>query len=186
MLRKLALVTILCLMAFPVLAEEDKADKPQTETGPVIADFGPVYPVEKPDFKTPTGTDYRAVFDVGAAPSAPNAKNAKIETLARFLNMHARAGVARENMHLALVLHGSAGRAALRNAAYRERFGVDNPDLELLEALDKAGVEIYLCGQTAAYRGFAKKTLRPEVKLALSAMTVLVSLQGEGYALIAF
>ena len=56
----------------------------------------------------------------------------------------------------------------------------------LLAALDEAGVEIYLCGQTAVHRGLPPDELAPQVQLALSAMTVLVTLQAEGYALIAF
>lgn len=159
---------------------------PRAVTGPVISAFGPVYPIAEPGFPARPDHVYRVVFDVGDTPAAANARNAKIETVARFLNLHARAGVPPENMQLALVLHGAAGRATLQNAPYRERFGVDNPDLALLEALHEAGVEIYLCGQTAAHRGLATEELAPPVELALSAMTVLATLQNEGFALIAF
>lgn len=166
-------------------AKLSKAPTASTTKGPVINSFGPVFPVNDPDFPTRVDTVHRAVFDVGAAP-ANDVVNSKIETLARFLNMHAQAGVESQKMKLALVLHGEAGRAALTNDAYRERHGVDNPDLPLLQALHESGAEIYLCGQTAAYRGFSKAELAKPVDLALSAMTVLVSLQSEGYALIAF
>jgi len=47
-------------------------------------------------------------------------------------------------------------------------------------------VVIYLCGQTAAYRGFAAEELSPVVTMALSAMTAHVRLQSEGYTLIPF
>ncbi len=50
------------------------------------------------------------------------------------------------------------------------------PDLPLIEALAAVGVEVYLCGQSAAHRGFARDDLAPDVRLALSAMTVLVAL----------
>ena len=166
-------------------AQESSSERQHPTKGPVTGSFGPVYQVDEPDFPTRTDVTYQAVFDVGAVPRE-GAVNPKIETLARFLNMHAQAGVKREDMRLALVLHGAAGRAALGNAAYRERFGTDNPDLPLLVALHETGVRIYLCGQTAAYRGFARDEMAEPVELALSAMTVLVTLQSEGYALIAF
>jgi intracellular sulfur oxidation DsrE/DsrF family protein len=157
-----------------------------TKAGPVIDAFGAVYPVPDPDFATPTGDIYRVVFEVGQTAEAPDAANMRINTLARFLNMHAQAGVPLERMELALVLHGPAGKDALANAAYRARFGTENPNLELLTALDEAGVQIYLCGQTAAARGLPRDELARPVQMALSAMTVLVALQATGYQLIAF
>ncbi len=155
-------------------------------TGPVIEDFGPVFDVPSLDMPASPESVYRVVFDVAAAADKPEQVNRYIETLARFLNMHARAGVPRENLQLALVVHGPAGKDLLDAAAYRKRFGVDNPNAPLLEALAAAGVRIYLCGQTAMSRGLPKEELAPPVKMALSAMTALVALQDEGYRLIAF
>lgn len=153
----------------------------QVQSGPVIQRFGAVYPVAQPDLETPTDLEYRVAFDVSQSPEDPGTINPRIDTLARFLNMHARAGVPLANMTLALVLHGAAGKDALHHAAYRARFGVDNPNLELLQALREAGVRIFLCGQTASHRGYPKDDLAPTVQLALSAMTVFAVLQSEGY-----
>lgn len=158
----------------------------QATTGPVIDGFGAVYDVSAVEFEPPAHHEYRAVFDVGVGEDDPAMVNRRIETLARFLNMHGRSGVPLEAMKLAIVLHGTAGVNALQHAEYRERFGVDNPNLPLLAALDEAGVEIYLCGQTAMHRGLPPDRLAPQVRMALSAMTVLVALQADGYALIAF
>ena len=112
--------------------------------------------------------------------------NARFETLARYLNMHARAGVPRENMKLALVVHGGASWEVVGNEAYRARFGTDNPNLPLLEALDAFGVELLICGQSQSSRGIRKEDLAAPVGQALSAMTALVELQARGYQLIAF
>jgi len=155
-------------------------------TGPVIEKYGPVYDVVRPDFQTPTGIDYRAVFDVAPSPEAANDVNPRIESVARFLNMQARAGVPQEKMHLALVVHGAAGKDMLSSPAYKTRFGVDNPNEPLLAALRASGVRVILCGQTAAHKGFGRDELAPGVELALSAMTALVALQSEGYQLISF
>jgi intracellular sulfur oxidation DsrE/DsrF family protein len=154
--------------------------------GPVIEDYGPVFDVPRPDFATPRDRDYRVVFEVSAAPKEPDALAPAIVTVARFLNMHARAGVPTDRLHAALVLHGNAGKYALQNEAYRKRFGADNPNLDLIAQLQKAGARVILCGQTAASRGFPKEDLTPSVELALSAMTALVTLQQDGYALIPF
>ncbi len=155
-------------------------------SGPVIGGFGAVYAVPDVDYPTPADHVYRVVFDVSGSPETPDQLNASINTLARFLNMHAQAGVLPENLLLALVLHGGAGKDALHHDAYRKRFGTENPNLALLVALQQAGVRIYLCGQTASHRGYPKKDLAAPVQLALSAMTALVTLQAEGYELVAF
>ena len=172
----------LATAAAPLVAEE----APSASRGPLIERFGPVYEVAEPGFATPRQLDYKAVFDVGPSPEDPATLNPRIESLARFLNMHARAGVKPANMHLALVLHGPAGKDALSSPAYKLRFGVDNPNAALLEALRAQGVEIILCGQTAVHKGFRPEEIAPSVATSLSAMTALVALQAQGYGLIAF
>jgi len=177
--------TLLLLQLLPVTALRGQALGP-SRTGPAIADFGPVYTVDAPEFVTDTEATYRVVFEVSQGAEDPGAVNARIETVARFLNMHAQAGVPRENMKLALVLHGSAGKDALGHEGYRKRFGVDNPNAALLLALSEYGVRVILCGQTQMHRGLERSELAPHVDVALSAMTALVSLTSEGYQLISF
>jgi intracellular sulfur oxidation DsrE/DsrF family protein len=68
---------------------------------------------------------------------------------------------------------------------YRARFGIENPNAPLLEALSEYGVRVILCGQTQMHRGLERAELAPHVEVALSAMTALVSLTSEGYRLLA-
>ena len=156
------------------------------EAGPVIAPWGAVFDMEDLDFETPTDRRYRVVFDIASAPAQDDGLNAQINTVARFLNMHARAGVPVENMEVAVVLHGGAGKYVLNSEAYEARYNASHTNLPLMKALNEAGVQFYICGQTAVNRGFAPEDRTPVVKVALSAMTALLSLQQEGYQLIAF
>ena len=153
-------------------------------TGPLIEDFGPVYAVPGAVLGPPDTGLMRVVFDVVDAPEDPAVSNARIVSAARFLNMHARAGLPGERMSVALVLHGDAGRAALKDDAYWDRFDTVNPDRALLARLRAAGAAIYLCGQTAGFRGYDSDQILPSVDLALSAMTALVRLQDDGYRLV--
>jgi intracellular sulfur oxidation DsrE/DsrF family protein len=155
--------------------------------GPVIEAFGAVFDVPEIDWETPD-VEYRAVFDVRDPAEAPGERNRGIETVARYLNMHAREGVPPEKLHAVLVLHGGAAKGALSDDSYRERYGTANPDRELIGALIDAGAEVVLCGQSASAmsRGFPAADLAPGVRLALSAMTALVAYQQQGYSLIAF
>ncbi|MDH3733369.1 MAG: DsrE family protein [Gemmatimonadota bacterium] len=149
--------------------------------GPVIHSAGPVFEVPNPDVETPPEMQYRIAWEMVDPAPSPDQLNVHLVTAARFLNMHARAGVPVENLHLALVVHGQAGKAMLDDIGYREKEGVDNPNKELIRELHDAGVRIILCGQTAAARDLPRDRLLPEVEVALSAMTALLVLQDEGF-----
>ena len=177
MTHRVALVGFLLLAAAPLLAEE-------SSTGPLIEGYGPTYPINDRDVPLPEGVSYKAVFDLAAYPGEVTAVNVHLESVARFLNMHARNGVPIENMDLAMVVHGSAVKNLLGHDAYEARYKVDNPNLELLTLLRDAGVRIYVCGQSMSFGGVVKIEFTDGVQVALSAMTMLTILQSDGYALL--
>lgn len=155
-------------------------------TGPVIEHYGPVYPVPAGSYNLAPGTSYRVSTDVGSGSHQPGKVNRSIESMARFLNMHARNGIEPENLQVAVVLHGASAQATLNNEAHARLIGGNNPSAALVEALGAKGVRFYLCGQTAAHYGYGVEDLLPEVTMAVSAMTAHVRLQSEGYTLIPF
>lgn len=113
-------------------------------------------------------------------------RNPYIESVARYLNMHAQAGVPAEHLHAVLVVHNVASSDLLTDQMYRERFGYDNPNSGMLRALMDAGVEVILCGQSSLSRNIPIEHTVPGVKLALSAMTALIQYQDQGYRLIKY
>ena len=72
------------------------------------------------------------------------------------------------------------------DVVYKEKYGVSNPNLKLINQLTDAGVAVIICGQTAAYRNMDRKDVNPNVKFALSAMTALLQFQNDGYRFIKF
>lgn len=156
------------------------------EKGPVIKNFGPVYKVDRIDFEVDTSQVYKVVFDVDRTFDNQEKPNPLIETAVRFLNLHIQNGFKKENLHVAIVIHCQASRDILSNKAYKEKFQLNNPNADLLTALHKAGIKIFLCGQTAAHQSIAKEDTLPEVQFALSAMTALTELQNNNYRLIKF
>jgi len=155
-------------------------------TGPVIESYGPVFEVPGASWNLDKDTHYRVSMDVSATADTPIALNRHIESAARFLNMHARNGIDPANIAFAIVVHGPAGKDLLKDAAYESRYMTPNPNTALLKSLHDAGVKVYLCGQSAAFRGFAADEINPSVTMAVSAMTAHVRLQSEGYTLIPF
>lgn len=178
-----AILTLLLATASAAAAEAQASAR---RAGPLVPSFGEVYEIPGPDFPTPADRPLRAVWEVAQRAPAPDQVSPSLNSAARFLNMHAQAGVPRERLAGALVVHGPAGHDLLDDAAYRERFGVANPNLPLLRELREAGVRVILCGQTALSRDIPRDRLAPGVEVALSAMTALIVLQEDGYRLIPF
>lgn len=152
--------------------------------GPVIAGFGPVADMPSSAFNLVPGVKYRLIFDAAYGDKNTHELNRRLESAARFINMHARAGIDPKDLEIEIVTHGGTTWDVLSDAAYRKRFGRDNPNSGLLEALGKAGVSIRQCGQSLAFHGLAAEDLAPQVSVAVSAMTVLVRRQAEGWALL--
>lgn len=177
------LLPTIALVLAPLGTARAAEDGPARSTGPVFERWGAVYDDVVPDY-VPPAEAYRVIFDVWQGPEEADATNPRLEGVARFLNMHARAGVDPEAMRLAVVLHGSAGRAVLRDDAYRTRFETANPDRELLEALAAKGVRFLICGQSAMYRGYRKAEMLAPVQVSLSASSAIMGLQAEGYHLL--
>jgi len=156
------------------------------KAGPIITGFGEVWAIGNPDFELDKNKELKAVFDIMNSPKDHDQINTTIETAARFLNMHSQSGVPADQLKIALVVHNKASKDIITNEAYKKRYGTDNPNYKLVQALLNAGGQIIFCGQSSISRGFPKKELINGVQLSLSAMTALIQLQNEDYRLIKF
>ncbi len=167
-------------LSSPLFSQEER------KSGPIIKDFGKVWEVNDPDFKLEKNGELKVVFDIMYSPDSHKELNRTIETAARFLNMHAQNGMASDQLKVALVVHHSASKDIMSNVAYRQLYGVDNPNFELIKSLLEADTQIIFCGQSSKSRKIPKDDLIENVQLALSAMTALIQLQNAGYSLIKF
>ena len=79
----------------------------QFAAGSVIKNYGKHAKVQQ-DLNFDKSALFKVAFDVSEQGKVGEV-NRKIETLARFINMHVANGVPAENIHLALVVHGKAG-----------------------------------------------------------------------------
>ena len=173
------------LMALTALAASSAAlaqtpDASRFGYGPVFDDQGPHASIDA-DVVIPEGTVFKHSFD--GSERAEDGQNRTLISAARFLNMHAAAGIPRENIQLAVVIHGQAAQDLLTAEAYAARFdGAANPNAPLIATLTGEGVRIILCGQSAAGLGLDETAdLLPGVEVALSAMTAHALLQQDGY-----
>jgi intracellular sulfur oxidation DsrE/DsrF family protein len=171
-------------LSFVMLTVFASAAAGQATTGPIVNAGGPTYSVANPTFETPMDRLYKAVFELRAPAGSPDRTNQNLNTMARYLNMHARAGVPREHVRVAGVVHGGASLELLKDEYYQAAHGVDNPNKDLIAEIIAGGGQVILCGQTAGSRGIDAGQLLPGVQLALSAMTAMTVLQQDGYQVI--
>jgi intracellular sulfur oxidation DsrE/DsrF family protein len=166
-MRSLLLLPILSVL--PAIAQ---ADFRSFTTGPVIEDYGPVAELDV-TVTLPQDVEFRHTFDV-AQRAEDGELNRTLVSAARFINMHARAGVDADRIKVAVVVHGKAVHDVSREAA---------GGAGLVAALIDHGVRIIVCGQSAAYYDVKSDDLLPGVEMALSAMTAHALLQQQGYTL---
>jgi intracellular sulfur oxidation DsrE/DsrF family protein len=177
---------LLILLLFFIQVNLSFGQTNEPTTGPVFDNIGPVFSIENLDLLPDPAQDLKAVFDIDSKQTDASKINYIIASLHRYYNMHVRYGVPKEKIHLALVLHGGSTKDALSSEVYNEKYKVDNPNEKLIKSLSEIGVDIFICGQSMSYSGYAKADLLPEVKVALSAMSVLTVYQMNNYSLIKF
>ena len=147
---------------------------------PQIAHYGGV--VQVPDAAEPPRRGAKIVFDI-VSDNKPDELNKGLESVARYLNLNAAAGLQPGDAKLAVVLHGAATRAALDDPGYARATGAaENPNLALIRAIKECGAEVFVCGQSLARNGFARAEVAGDVVVAVSAMTVNANKQQDGYS----
>lgn len=150
---------------------------------PQVQRFGGI--VRVPAAAEPPRRGAKVVFDI-TADGKSGELNKGLESVARYLNLNADAGLKRADARLALVLHGAATKVALSDIGYAKHTDQSkNPNLELILALKACGVEVYVCGQSLARHSFSLAEVADNVTVAASAMTVNANKQQDGYAYIA-
>jgi intracellular sulfur oxidation DsrE/DsrF family protein len=101
------------------------------------------------------------------------------------VNLLAIDGVKPSPGDIVAIVHGPATPSILQNAAYgRKAGGKPNPNLELLTKLKAAGVTVAVCDQALHGQGFQSEDVVQEVRIDVSALTTLATLQLKGWALI--
>lgn len=151
---------------------------------PVIKEFGKVRPLPEAALQPSPDREYKVLFSITKAPDSPDKINPGLEHIARLINVFGLAKVPMNKLKIVAVLHGPATSAALDDAHYRVKHQSANPNTKLIDALDRAGVTLYVCGQALAHEGFEPGWVNRQMTVDLSALTVLPVYQLDGYALV--
>ena len=151
---------------------------------PVIKGYGGIETTEGAAERPDKSVRYRVIFNVTKGPAAPGKINPTLDRIARFINLLGADGVRPAAGDLVAIVHGPATALVMDDASYRAKFGVPNPNLELIERFRQNGTEVRVCSQALASNKIARKMVNPAVQVDVSAMTTLANLQLKEYALI--
>ena len=173
---------VLCFAAFLVSV----AAAAQTPQFPIVKGFGGIY--EIPDAtERPDGTlEYKILVDLTSPSEDPKQISRFVDNVARLMNLHGLAGVTKDRIKVKVVLHGGGIFSVLNDENYKKRYEVDNPNLAVFIALEEAGAEILVCGQSLIARNLKTSDLWPGVTIAHSALTTITTYSMKGYTVLKF
>jgi len=128
--------------------------------------------------------DYKIAWGIGQGAKDPAAEvNPALPTVARYVNTLAKWGVPKDKRHIIVMFHQRSPDfdIVMRNDAFKTKYGKDNPNIALISALKKAGVEFRACGQAVVGRKIDPKDVNPDIQIDLWAMTSFMNLQMKGF-----
>jgi len=106
--------------------------------------------------------------------------DASLSEVARVINLHIASGVPQNKISPVIVSHGSALYALSNNEYYQKHFKKDNPNIKLINELKSIGTKFIVCGQAMTFHEMKIEDFLPDVKLSLTAQTVLTHYQLKG------
>lgn len=148
-------------------------------------DFNPwvgVIPIENSAMPYDPSLEYKIALDLYGRIKDSTQIHSTITEIGRTYNLHIANGVPADKIKIVVVIHGGISLVGGTDAAYQERYGIDNPNMIAIKALEEVGVQFYMCGQSMSFWKVSASSITPEVKIALSAKTTFVMLDQMGYS----
>lgn len=174
--KGMTLVLAVMLMGAPAVAQP---------TSSPIPNFGKITSLPNAAMQPDPKVDYRVVFNITKGAARPDQVNPSLEKVARFMNLLVAGGVHPTKGNIVAVVHGPATEVVLEHDAFRRKHGASNPNIPLIEALTKAGIEVHVCGQALASQRIAQADVLSDVTIDFSALVTLTTLQLKGWSVVA-
>jgi len=149
---------------------------------PAVAGYGKIHYEADAAFKPAVGLSNKVGFQLTRNAGDIKRPNLGLERVARVVNLYIAAGVPAEQLQFVVSMTGDATPATLDNAHFKQFYGVDNPNLALIGALNKLGVKVSVCDQSVAFHHYPRNWIDRSVIHALSSPTTVSTLENQGYA----
>ncbi|MEO6488756.1 MAG: DsrE family protein [Ferruginibacter sp.] len=142
-----------------------------------------VLPVNNPTEIPDPNMDYKLLFEVviNNPDSLAKEVNFGLDEVSRVINLHIASGIPLKRILPVLIVHAEAVNALRNNESFKKKYKIDNPNLKLISDLKKMGAKFIVCGQAMEFFETYKEDLLPDIKISLTAQTVLSGYQLKGY-----
>lgn len=141
-----------------------------------------VLPVSGIEEKQDPHLQYKLMFLIAGFDGHKTSKiDDALSEIARALNLHVAAGIPVENLHAVVIVFKQGLNTLLKDEKYAEKYKSSNPNIALIEELQKAGVKFIACGQSMARIGINKEDMVANAKVSLSARTAMSYYETTGY-----
>ena len=144
-----------------------------------------VAPVKNTDEVPDLKMQYKLLFELTANNPDSTIKelNYGLVEVARIINLHVASGIPSKNIIPVIVVHAGALHALKNNEYFNKKYKTDNPNIQLIDELEKFGAKFIACGQAMTFLEIQKEAFLPVVKVSLTAKTVLTGYQLKGFVL---
>ena len=143
-----------------------------------------VLPVPVIEEKQDPNLQYKLMFTIsGMEKDKPYNINEQLAEVARTINLHAAVGIPQSHVHAVVIVFRQGLNALLKDDVYKEKFNTPNPNIQVIEELQNAGVTFISCGQSMYKTGIKKELILPTVKVSLSARTAMSFYNSMGYGM---
>ena len=112
--------------------------------------------VEFDKLKYDPEVDYKVAIDVYEKLQDSSKVLSAFREVGRTYNLNVANGVPQDKLKMAVVIHGYAVDAILSHEKYKEKYGLENPNLEILDSYANQGITMYVCGQNLGFLNLSK------------------------------
>lgn len=159
------------------------------EMFPVInaTEMSGVVPVKNQEEIPDPKIAYKLLFEltVNNPDSTIQELNYGLVEVARIINLHVASGIPTKNIIPVIVAHGGVLHALKNNEYFQKKYKIDNPNIKLIGELEKFGAKYIACGQAMSFLEIQKEAFLPQVKVSLTAKTIISGYQLKGFVLMA-
>jgi intracellular sulfur oxidation DsrE/DsrF family protein len=155
----------------------------QDKLFPVIKGYGAIEVVPFETVKPDPNQTYKLIDELYFGQEDKEKLYSNLNYSARIVNGHAATGIPQENLKMAIVIFSGATPTILSNAEYKKRFGFDNSNIEVLDRLMAAGVDVIVCGQSLVKQKITPDLVHKGVTQAFSRITATSDLINQGYSI---
>jgi len=154
---------------------------------PIVKGFGGIYEIENVVEELEKGKKVKIIIEWVSGNETPEEHSFWVNNIARVMNLHGIEGVSAADLDVKIIVHGPALFDLLSHGNYFEKYRIPkNPNIPVLEALDEAGANIIICGQSLIMRDLGRDEIWDGTLVATSALTTITKNVAEGYVLIKF